>query len=95
MSATYFITIKLNGFYYLNFTDFSYDQSLDSVASSFSLACRFDNENRSLFKPLSFPKVEFFNDEEKLFFLKPFHSLFINARFPLDIKLLHICLLIK
>ena len=60
--------IKLNGFYYLNFTDFSYDQSLDSVASSFSLACRFDNENRSLFKPLSFPKVEFFNDEEKLFF---------------------------
>ena len=31
--------IKLNGFYYLNFTDFSYDQSLDSVASSFSLFC--------------------------------------------------------
>lgn len=60
--------IKLNGNYYLNFTDFSYDQSLDSVASSFSLSCRFDNEQRSLFRPLAFPKVQFYNDEDKLFF---------------------------
>lgn len=60
--------IKLAGSYYVDFTDFAYEQSLDSLASTFSFACRFDKEQRSLFRPLSFPKVEFFDDNEKLFF---------------------------
>lgn len=60
--------IKLNGSYYLNFTDFAFVKSLDSVASTFSFVCRFDREKRELFRPLSFQKVEFFNDEDNLFF---------------------------
>ena len=60
--------IKINGTYYVDFSDFSYEQSLDSIASCFSFACRFDRENRELFRPLTFPRVEFFEDNGTLFF---------------------------
>ena len=60
--------IKINGNYYANFTDFSYEQNLDSVGSVFSFACRFDQEERQLFKPLSFLKVQFYNEDDSLFF---------------------------
>lgn len=60
--------IKINGDYYANFTDFSYERNLDSVGSVFSFACLFDEEKRELFKPLSFLKVQFYNDDEVLFF---------------------------
>lgn len=60
--------IKINSNYYVNFTDFAYERALDSIGSTFSFCCQFDNENRSIFKPLSFQKVEFFHDNNELFF---------------------------
>lgn len=63
--------IKVNGDYYINFNDFSLSSSLDSVASSFSFTSFFDIENadhKKFFRPLSFHKVEFFNDANQLFF---------------------------
>jgi prophage tail gpP-like protein len=60
--------IKLAGNFFENFTDFSYEQSLDSLASVFSLACKYDETNRNLFRPLSYMKVEFYDENEKLFF---------------------------
>lgn len=63
--------IKINDKYYVFFNDFALSSSLDSVASSFSFTARFDpksDENRDLFRPLSFHKVEFFNNANQLFF---------------------------
>lgn len=63
--------IKVNGNYYINFNDFSLQSSLDSVASSFSFTSMYDSKNsqhREFFRPLSYHKVEFFNDAGILFF---------------------------
>lgn len=53
------------------FNDFSMSSDLDAVASTFSLRGLFDPanpEHLELFKPLSFPKIEFFDDDNNLFF---------------------------
>ena len=63
--------IKINGNNYVFFNDFTFTQNLDSVASSFSFTAKFDPENnvqKSFFRPLSFCKVEFFEDSGELFF---------------------------
>lgn len=63
--------IKVNGNYYINFSDFALSSGLDSVASSFSFVSRYEPDNkehREFFRPLSFHKVEFFNDHGDLFF---------------------------
>lgn len=63
--------IKIDGNNYDFFNDFSYSQNLDSVASSFAFNAKYDKENslqRKFFRPLSYSKVEFFDDNGKLFF---------------------------
>lgn len=63
--------IKINGLYYLHFNDVVLASSLDSVASTFAFTAKYDPANaqhRELFKPLSFHKVEMFDDDDKLLF---------------------------
>lgn len=64
--------IKINGSFYENFNDFSLSSSLDSVASSFAFTVNYDHkdpEHRILFRPLSFHRVEFYNDINQRFFV--------------------------
>lgn len=63
--------IKINDTFFVFFNDFSLASSLDSVASSFSFTVKHEKDNpnhKNLFRPLSFHKVEFFNDKNQLFF---------------------------
>ena len=61
--------LKINNVSFLFFNSFSLGLKLDAVASSFSFSVKFDPDNeshRDLFKPLSYNKVELFNDDNKL-----------------------------
>lgn len=61
--------IKINNKIFFFFNNFSVNQNLDSVASSFSFIAKFNpdnNDHRILFKPLSFPKIEIFKDDDTL-----------------------------
>ena len=63
--------IKIKGNYYDFVESFAFSQGLDSVASSFGFTVVFnpDDENhRNIFRPLSYPKVEFFDENDKKFF---------------------------
>lgn len=63
--------IKVNNSFYIEFNDFTFTTKLDSVASTFGFSSRFDPDNdlhKDFFKPLSFHSVEFFDDNDKLFF---------------------------
>ncbi len=60
--------IKIAGQYFEHFNDVSIDTSLDSVASTFSFTAHFDPANevhKNLFKPLSYHRIEFLNDNGK------------------------------
>lgn len=60
--------IKINGKFYDYFNDVTIKKTLDAVASSFAFSVEFDLSNpiiRDLIRPLSFHKVEIF-DEDKL-----------------------------
>jgi prophage tail gpP-like protein len=75
--------IKINNEFYAHFNDFSLSSSLDSVASSFAFTARFDPKNeqhKHLFRPLSFHKVEFFNDRGDLFFTGTIISSKFNSK---------------
>lgn len=61
--------IKINGQFFFFFNELVIDLKLDSVASTFGFNARFNpkNENhKKLFKPLSYNKVEIFNDSDVL-----------------------------
>ena len=61
--------IKINGSYFYFFKDVSIQLNLDSVGSLFSILARFNPDNpvhREIFRPLSYHKIEFFDDDEKL-----------------------------
>lgn len=61
--------IKINGTYIKFFDEVSYGLNLDSVASVFSFVGRFNPENpfhREIFRPLSYAKVEIFNNDDQL-----------------------------
>lgn len=61
--------IKINNKKYFSFNNFSVQLNLDAVASSFSFVAKFDPDNEDhkvLFKPLSFPKIEVFKDDDTL-----------------------------
>ena len=63
--------IKIDKEYYANFNDFSLASGLDRVASAFAFTANYDPNNplhRQLFKPLSYKRVEFYNDDNVLFF---------------------------
>lgn len=61
--------IKINGRNVENFTNISITRNLDSVASTFSFAVRFNPENddhKELFKPLQYHTCEIFSDSNEL-----------------------------
>jgi len=61
--------LKINGTDFLFFNDYSLALKLDAVASIFSFTLRFNPDNpqhRSILKPLSYPKVEIFEDDGTL-----------------------------
>lgn len=63
--------VKIKGNYYDFIESFAFSQGLDSVASSFGFTVVFnpeDENHRNIFRPLSYPKVEFFDDNDKKFF---------------------------
>lgn len=63
--------VKINGHNINFFTAGSINLKLDSIASTFSLACRFNPENdfhKEIFKPLSYHKIEIYNSKDKLIF---------------------------
>lgn len=65
------MTIKIDGDFFDYFSGLAINLKLDSVASVFSFYVRFNPDNithRKIFKPLSFKKVEIFNDANKLIF---------------------------
>lgn len=60
---------RINNQSYIQFVDFSIDSTLDAVASAFHISAFFDIENpehQKIFRPLSYNKIEIFDDEEKL-----------------------------
>lgn len=60
--------IKINGKYIDFFDKVAIQLNLDSVASVFSFVCRYNPENelhREVFRPLSYPIVEIFNDKDE------------------------------
>lgn len=61
--------IKINNKIFFFFNKFSVKLNLDTVASSFSFVAKFNPENEDhkiLFKPLSYPKIEIFKDDDTL-----------------------------
>ncbi|PXX26290.1 prophage tail gpP-like protein [Thalassospira sp. 11-3] len=61
--------IKINGSYLYHFSDVVVSLALDQVASTFSFFARFNPDNeqhKEIFKPLSFPKVEIYDDNNTL-----------------------------
>jgi len=63
--------IKINNNFYDFFDDVVISKSLDKVASTFVFKSRFNPDNKlhqELFKPLSFNKVEIYDDNDKLLF---------------------------
>lgn len=61
--------VKIDGKFFNFFSSISIDYKLDSVASAFSFAARFDPHNalhRDIFKPLAFRKVEIFTNDNQL-----------------------------
>ncbi|MFN0254516.1 hypothetical protein [Pedobacter ureilyticus] len=60
--------IKIAGQYFEHFNDVTIDTSLDAVASTFSFTAKFDPQNelhKKIFKPLSYLRIEFLNDDGK------------------------------
>ena len=63
--------VKISGEYYDYFTGLNIDLKLDSIASVFSFDVRFNPANqkhRTIFKPLTYKKVELFNNADELIF---------------------------
>lgn len=61
--------VKIDGMFYDFFNEVTLSKSLDSVASSFSFSAFFDPENpvhKELFRPLSFRKVELYDEDALL-----------------------------
>lgn len=61
--------IKINGRFFDHFNDLKINLSLDKFASTFSFKSRFDKNNprhREIFRPLSYPKVEIYTDQDDL-----------------------------
>lgn len=61
--------IRINDKIFLYFNNFAVQLNLDSIASSFSFVARFDPDDinhKILFKPLSYPKIEIFKDDDTL-----------------------------
>lgn len=63
--------IKINNKFYDFFDEVAIDLSLDAIASTFSFKAKFDTNNiqhQLLFQPLTYSKVEIFNDFDNLIF---------------------------
>lgn len=63
--------IKINNKIFDFFDDIAIDLSLDKIASTFSFKARFNPKNldhQLMFQPLSYPKVQIFNDNDVLIF---------------------------
>lgn len=61
--------VKINGTDFIHFNSLTIDLSMDKVASVFSFNVRFlpdNNTHRQIFKPLSFPLVQIYDDNNKL-----------------------------
>lgn len=61
--------IKIDGKLFSFFNDVAIQLSLDSIASSFSLVCRFNPDNpdhREIFKPLSYKRIEIFDGTSEI-----------------------------
>ena len=58
--------IKINGKFYNHFNNLNIKFNLDSFASVFTFFAYFNKENKEIFKPLSYPTVEIFKDNELL-----------------------------
>jgi|GEM_PF-1908935 len=61
--------VRVNNQTYINFDSVSIDSSIDSVASTFSIGAFFDlnnPEDREIFRPLKYNKIEIFGDSEDL-----------------------------
>lgn len=61
--------IKINNKTFLFFNNFAVKLNLDSVASTFSFVAKFNTEDKDhklLFKPLSYPKIQIFKDDDTL-----------------------------
>ena len=57
--------VKINGRFLDHYTALKISRSLDSIASTFSLAVRFNPENdthKELFKPLQYLPIEIYSD---------------------------------
>lgn len=60
---------KVNGLYFVYFNEVIISSTLDTVASTFTFLARYDQdipEHKQLFRPLSYAKIEFFSDEDKI-----------------------------
>jgi len=61
--------IKINGKYIKFFNEVSIIRSLDTIASVFSFVGRYNPDNelhKEVFRPLSFPKVDIYDNDDKL-----------------------------
>ena len=63
--------IKINGNYYRFFNDFTLSDQLDTVAARFAFSAKYDPADTAMadiFRPLGFQPVQFFDDDDNLFF---------------------------
>lgn len=77
--------LKINGTYYKYFSGLTINLKLDAIASAFAFNVRFNPENelhRKIFSPLSYSKVEIFNDVDNLIFT----GIIVNHSFVSDSK---------
>lgn len=73
--------IKINNKFYNFFDDVAVNLTLDSIASTFSFKARFNPNNsnhRLIFKPLTYPKVQIFDDNDTLMFT----GVIVNTKLP-------------
>lgn len=60
---------KVNGLYFLYFNEVRIDTTLDTVASTFTFLARYVPDipgHKELFRPLSYAKIEFFDENDRL-----------------------------
>lgn len=63
--------IKINGNYYLYFNDFTLSDQLDTCAATFAFTAKYDYtdpQQQEIFRPLGFQQVQFFDDNDAIFF---------------------------
>ena len=79
--------IKINGKFYSHFNNLNIKFNLDSFSSAFTFFAYFNKQSKEIFKPLSYPKVEIFQDNSLLFTGIIVSQSFVSSETPQLVKI--------